>query len=512
MRLTVRTTLAAIVLGLVVSVIACGYFMPYWRKADQDLALAYQGLLFNDGAPQNYFDHTGYIYYLAIGAWYAFLHAIGALPIDSLSAMPPSTDAAAFNAAWTNVVRAGRLFSLTLTCVFALSFFGLVRTLLRDSRIAVLVALAVALSGSFALHARMMRTELVSSYFTTVALMLALLAAGAAQRGRQALLLAGAGLCAVLAMETKIQALIVLMAFPLIVIAFGAHAERYSIGGGWKRAAVLAIAAAMLAPSAVSVVWRGLEAPGVSYPALGAIPDGLYQLAILVWPILAVGVYAYVWRRRASDAALALVALGCGAALGVLALLIRFDPRNVAALPHPIEHMFSFATVSHPELAGQTVSAGLSTHIIPAIAEGLGSHTFFLNPTARPTLLIEWFAITAAVVAWRQGARMPALRVAALVGSAWAIDSVFALRGLKDAYLAYTDPLLILAGAVMVKQFPKLMESRRARAWAIGLGCLSLVWAQVEPIKLVLSQRDPSVACGWLPSYLPDVRFPFCKG
>lgn len=511
MRLSLRNAvLALIVLGVVVSVMACGYFMPYWRKADQDLVLAYQGLLFNDGAPQNYYDHTGYIYYLALGVWYGLLHAIGLMPIDAASQLPPGGDVAAFDAAWTAAVRAGRVFAMLAVCVYVLCFYALMRRLIGDRRIAVLAALALAVAGSTMLHARMLRTELISAAFCAAALLAALIAAGEPRRGRQGLMLAAAGLCAMLALETKIQALIVLLAFPPLVLAFGA-APRPRNGGGWTRAVLLAIAAAFLIPTAAGVLWRAWESPGVIYPALGILPRGGYQLALIAWLLAFIVAFALIWRRGFTDAALAVVALSAGASLGVIALLIRFEPINLAALTHPIEHMFAFATVSHPELEGQTVSAGVFSHALPALVEGFGSHSFVLNPTARPTLLVEWFALVMAVLTFRRGAKLEALRAFLLIGAAWAIDSVFALRGLKDAYLAYTDPLLILAGAVMLKANPALLDSRRARAWGGAVLGLSILWAHVEPIKLVLSKRTPEIACGWLPTYLPAVQFPFCK-
>jgi hypothetical protein len=324
-------------------------------------------------------------------------------------------------------------------------------------------------------------------------------------------MLAAAGLCAMLALETKVQSLIVLLAFPPIVLAFGVRVDERH-GGGWTRAVLLALAAAVSIPTAVNMLWQAWEAPGVIYPALGVLPRGAYQLALVSWLLAFTVAFALVWRRRLTDSALAVVALSAGASLGVVALLIRPEAINVAALTHPIEHMFAFATISRPELEGQTVSQGVLSHVLPALIEGFGSHSFVLNPTARPTLLVEWFALVMAALTWRRGAVLPALQALLLIAAAWAIDSVFALRGLKDAYLAYTDPLLILAGALMLVANPGLMDSRRARAWGGALLVLSMLWAHVEPIKMTLSKRDPAIACEWLPAYLPAVQFPFCAG
>ena len=44
-----KTSIAALVVGMTISFSLFGFFMPYWRIADQDLPLAHQGLLLNDG-------------------------------------------------------------------------------------------------------------------------------------------------------------------------------------------------------------------------------------------------------------------------------------------------------------------------------------------------------------------------------------------------------------------------------------------------------------------------------
>src|SRR5690606_23410645 len=99
------------------SVAAFGFGLAYWRMADQDLVIAYQGLLFADGLPQEYFDHTGYLSYLLTGAWYDLLHAAGLLPIHAVSELPPVADAAAHEAAWSALIDWGRALSLLLAAI-----------------------------------------------------------------------------------------------------------------------------------------------------------------------------------------------------------------------------------------------------------------------------------------------------------------------------------------------------------------------------------------------------------
>jgi hypothetical protein len=237
------------------------------------------------------------------------------------------------------------------------------------------------------------------------------------------------------------------------------------------------------------------------------LPDGFYQALLLAWPLVGVGVYTFIWKRGGAEAARAGIGLALGASLGVFALLLRYHPQNVAALTHPLEHMLSFASN-----AQEDAPSGPLAVIGMALFQGLGEHTFFLNPNARPTLLVEWFAIGAAAIAWMRGARTAPMQAGILILAAWAIDTVFSLRGIKDAYLVFTDPLLILAGLVMLAHFPALFDSRVARRWAIGLACLALVWGHVEPIKMQFSKRGPERLCdSLLPAYLPAERFPFCQ-
>src|ERR1700726_899718 len=104
-----RWGLAAIVAGLAVSFFLFGYALIYWGNADMDFMVIYNALAMNDGKPQLFFDHTAYLTILSLKSWFRLLHALGLLAPYSLSTIPPASDAAAFDAAMTSVVRAGRV-------------------------------------------------------------------------------------------------------------------------------------------------------------------------------------------------------------------------------------------------------------------------------------------------------------------------------------------------------------------------------------------------------------------
>src|SRR5947207_3582422 len=139
--------LAAIVAGLAASFFLFGYALVYWRNADMDLMVIYNALALNDGKPQSFFDHTAYLTILSVKLWFGLLHAIGLLDAYSLSSVPPAADVAAFDAAMTGAVRAGRVLAFLIATVCVLIFADLARRILRDWRVALLSTLAFDISG-----------------------------------------------------------------------------------------------------------------------------------------------------------------------------------------------------------------------------------------------------------------------------------------------------------------------------------------------------------------------------
>src|SRR6202161_2547297 len=69
-----RWGLTAIVAGLAASFFLFGYALVYWRNADMDFMVIYNALALNDGRPQSFFDHTGYITILLVQSWFRLLH------------------------------------------------------------------------------------------------------------------------------------------------------------------------------------------------------------------------------------------------------------------------------------------------------------------------------------------------------------------------------------------------------------------------------------------------------
>ena len=189
-----------------------------------DFMVIYNALAMNDGKPQLFFDHTAYLTILSVKSWFRLLHALGLLDAWSLSAIPPATDAAAFDAAMTHAVRAGRVlaFLIATGCVLIFAWprspdpARLARRDAGDAGVRVLRRHR----GAFADPAQRARRGLSRH-----------LRADDPDRGRtprqpraSAGLALAAALC-VLGLENKVQAILLIGALPLLILPFGGAAS-----------------------------------------------------------------------------------------------------------------------------------------------------------------------------------------------------------------------------------------------------------------------------------------------
>src|SRR5690242_16092081 len=187
--------LVSLIAGMAFSFFVFGYALIYWRNADMDFMVIYSALAMNDGKPQVFFDHTAYLTILSVKYWFKLLHGVGLLDAWSLSSMPPASNVAAFDAAMTHAVRAGRVLVFLIASGTVLVFAGLMRAIVRDWRVALLAAQAFAFSGGVAVHSRILRSELVAATPVVFALMILIIAGRRASLLRPAVLALAAALC-----------------------------------------------------------------------------------------------------------------------------------------------------------------------------------------------------------------------------------------------------------------------------------------------------------------------------
>jgi hypothetical protein len=503
---------ALIIAGLVVSFLLFGFWWPYWRIADSDFYFVYEAWLFNDGLSQEWFDHPGYLTILLLGNWFRLLHGIGLLDVHALSELPAPADA---EHAWTMAVRAGRVLSLLLATAFVLGFGALLRRLIGDWRVAVLATLALAFSGGVAMQARIIRTELIAGGLVIVALLILLNAARMPRTPLRPALVGLAAFLATLGVVNKVQLVVLICALPLIVLPFGCRSDDPAAFWRSSRLAMLvsvasAVAAVLIAIPAGALVWTGIaQASGYfDHPFLpGAF--GTYQTAIAVWIAGAMIGFAIVWRVSAPETVAAMSAVLAGIALALLSLDIRYDPHDVAVVINPLEQLALYADNLHGE--GATLLGGIWRSLIHGIYVVFATRTFVLDSSARPAIFLEWLVIAAAILAWKGGQRRLVVQVSVLMGVAWGMDAIFVVHGLQLAYYMLTDPLVIIAAALLLAEVPSLQAHPRAYQIGATLIAAHFVLSQSEPVKHTFQSSKPSEFCVEHFPYTRRIRtFSFC--
>lgn len=508
--------LAAIVVGLAASFLLFGYALAYWRNADMDFMVIYNALVMNDGKPQHFFDHTAYLTILTLKSWFRLLHGMGLLDAYTLPAIPKPSEAAAYDAAMTQAVRAGRVLAFLIATSCVLIFAGLMRFIVRDWRVAMLAVAAFALSGGIAVHSRILRSELVAACPVIFALMILIAIGRRASRWRPLGMALAAGLC-VLGLENKVQAILLIGLLPLIILAFGS-ARGESVTFWRTRWSWLAVAGAgAMALASAWAAWslletgfdrRLLDTAGFHPLLFGRY--GIYQTALAALIGICMIVYAALWRISAAETLVSICAVVAGAALTMLLLDLNYNANNVIAVANPVEKMLTFADT-------KTANAATGSSLAPVVLllfEGVGSvlarYTFVLHSSPRPTVFLTWLIVPGIACAFRRGERRAALQSLALMLAAISIDTLGVRRGLKSEYFIFTDPLIILAGAVLLERLRDL----RFHKWAYGIGIallgLHIAVGQSEPLKYALKQSGPQSICEWNSYYMPLLPLPWC--
>ena len=505
-------------LGMLVSFLIAGFWYPYWRIADADFWFVYNAFLLNVPLPQEFFDHPGYLTVLLLSYWLRALHCLGIVHIVSLSALPPVSDSTGFAQAWTAATQAGRVLSLFFAMGFVLTFAYLLRTLVRDWRIAAMGGFLLAFSGGMAMQMRIMRTELLVAGFFTTALLLLLVVAARGQRWWRPAIIGLASLLITLALLNKIQVVFLICALPILTLPFGSTSTPRGFWDASRRAWLVLAMNAVLAAVAVylskDIVFYGLSnvsTATLNLPAL-KISNATYWTAIAVWISFGMTAYAVIWRVSALETLAAMFAVIAGCMIGLLVLYARYQPNNVLVVFHPIEQMLQFAQGSDPRIgAGSFLSVERIQYLLQAIGGVIARRTFILESSPRPTIFLEWFVIAATVVAIRRREWRLVLQVGALMLTDWGIDTLGMARGLKQEYFILTDPLAIIAAALLIAKLVDLQRHRWTYSIGIALIAAHILVSQAEPVKHAFRADGPEELCGLYHHARKVEHFPFCK-
>ena len=512
-----RWGVIAIIAALTASFFLFGYALAYWRNADMDFMVVYNALVLNDGKPQQFFDHTGYLTILIVKVWFAALHGLGLLSSYSLSTMPKAADTQAFDAAMVSIVRAGRIVAWLIATGSVLVFAWLIRAIVRDWRLALIATFAFAFSGGLMVHARILRTELVSACPVIFALMILIVVGRRASLLRPLWIAFAAALC-VIGMENKVQAILLIGALPILILPFGGP-ESASVAA-WRNtrtALPLLIAAALAAVASLWATWP-LIATGLDQTLLeksGFHPllfgrFGIYQAALLLLIGACMDTYPALPRISIAEPLAAKAAIATGASLALLALDNDYNAANVVAVFNPLEKMLTFANEASASAARNSNLWDIVKILLDGFMSVLARYSFVLHSSPRPTVFLTWLILPGIVVAWRRGERQVVIQASLLMLTAIGIDTLGVQRWLKSEYFIITDPLIILAGALLLERLADFRFRKAAYPVALISFAMHIVIGQAEPIKQAFARRGPEVACDWNQVYLPLMPLPWC--
>jgi hypothetical protein len=190
--------------------------------------------------------------------------------------------------------------------------------------------------------------------------------------------------------------------------------------------------------------------------------------------------------------------------------LIEFNASNVVVVINPLEEMITFADSS----ATSAVSSGNLLEAFGLLFSGvigvLRRYTFVLFSSPRPTVFLTWLIFPGIVYAWRLGERQAAAQAGLLMLCAIGVDSLGIRRGLKAEYFILTDPLIIIAGLILLDRLTDLRFHKWSYPIGVALVALHVGISQAEPVKLLTSRRNPERICEWNRYYLPLLPLPWC--
>jgi len=326
-----------------------------------------------------------------------------------------------------------------------------------------------------------------------------------------------AGLC-VLGLENKVQAILLIGLLPPLLLPFGATGGAsvafWNRGvAGWMTAGLAALVAAVAAWAAWPLIATGfdrtvLEAAPLQPLLFGRF--GIYQAALVVLIGGCMVGFAVLWRVSASETLASMAAVAAGGLIALTALDIAYNAGNVIAVLNPLEKMLTFADANTSDVANGSNLSGILLLLLRGLASVLARYSFVLHSSPRPTVFLTWLIVPGIIYAWRRGERQTAVQALALLLAAIGIDALGVRRGLKAEYFIFTDPLIILAGAVLLDRLSDL----RLRKWtypvALVLFGLHIAIGQAEPIKYAFMRRGPEPICEWQPYYLPLLPLPWC--
>ena len=217
-----------------------------------------------------------------------------------------------------------------------------------------------------------------------------------------------------------------------------------------------------------------------------------------------------IWRVSAAETLASMFAVAAGASIALLALDLEYNTGNVIAVINPLEKMLTFADASTADAANASGLWGILLLLLERDRIGAGAlyvRAASLAASDGISRLADRPRHRLCVAARRKAGRDPGPDAAA---GRDRNRRAGVRRGLKSEYFIFTDPLIILAGAVLLDALSDLRFHKWTYPIAMALFVLHIAVGQAEPVKYAFKQSGPESICEWSRHYLPLLPLPWC--
>ncbi len=444
---------------------------PYALTPDADLIYLGQALRLGDGKGQTYFDHTGHSYILLLFSWLRFWAFCGLIPTPSemIAITSPNIDTYI-----QPLIVAGRFLSVAIGVLFSVLVIWGARCLQLSPSTTLAIGSLFAVSQGLTAQTLIMRAELLSAMGTFV-VFFALVRSQSARGWAHVFWLGLVGAASIIALDAKVQAVIVLLGLPLVALGLGIYRKPST---PLLEKSVYTPALVLFAISAgipfLSVIVYSMFDNHFGGPLTG------YQVLV---PGLILGCllcYGFIYKEptvRQINSAFALLA---GFSVGASVLFIWHDYRVTHALVHFFEHLAGFS----PEASIRGISDNVLSKLLTSAFEARLA-TF---PT--PTGVLEILSLIISCILLGRGEKNIAFLIFLILGFAFVIQLMFGFRGYLKSYYIYVELWLILSACVGFHALLALNKSPKTGLLSLLIVAYGL-WSASISLKEDMVPRQP---------------------
>jgi hypothetical protein len=469
----------------------------FLANSDMDVVLAYYAILVASDLPLEHFPHTAYLHVLIYGAVIWLADAFGWIATSQLDVISKSDK---FEPYFSEIIVVGRALSIFLSVASAAIVWRIAK-LLTANRWAALCALTL-FAGSLGLgdQSSVIRTELPSMFFVLLGFWMLIIASQAIE-WRTIVYIGFAAFFAYAALLVKVQAVFIVLFFPLLGLALAnPDKDAFRMPKIKPVVTIILLSIVLVTPAAVGL--------------LSQLPDnryGIYQAIIMTYVFVAVVIYTR-WRQISFVwAIIGIAGLLIGLAAGEYLNLIK-ETWTGFAIFNFLEALSEYGS---NEGAGSTSENifSLPGHFLAFISRYLIVQQEITK--TYPFLLVFWTAIAGfAVMSFKRQWRLVGI-VGVLLLMSFALPTVFSIRGYLYQYRIYAEIWTILAAVIVLAQFSNQKRCSTYAHMAMLFLCFAVSGVTVgyDLIKhAAANTREPVIVCpmiGHTPRIAHNLQ-PYC--